>query len=178
MNIGLCLSGGGIKGAAHIGVIKALEEKGIKISMISGTSSGSIVASLYAMGYSTDDIYIIFKKYAKKIRYVDFKNILKLIFGIFFKNKIIINGLTSGKNLEKIIDEKCNESNLYNISDIKIPLFISSVNLQDGNTYVFSNNNCARNSSNIIINDIPLSKAVRASCSFPRNFRTFKMESI
>ena len=48
MSFGLCLSGGGVKGAAHIGVLKALEENNIKIDYISGTSSGSIVATLYA----------------------------------------------------------------------------------------------------------------------------------
>ena len=63
MELGLALSGGGVKGAAHIGVIKALEEAGIKISSISGTSSGSIVAVLYACGYSSNEIYYIFKKY-------------------------------------------------------------------------------------------------------------------
>ena len=48
MKLGLALSGGGIKGAAHIGVLKAFEEKDIHIEYISVTSSGSIVASLYA----------------------------------------------------------------------------------------------------------------------------------
>lgn len=48
MRIGLALSGGGAKGAAHIGVLQALKEEGIPIDYISGTSSGSIIASLYA----------------------------------------------------------------------------------------------------------------------------------
>ena len=46
MGIGLALAGGGVKGASHIGVIKALQENGIEISYIGGTSIGSIVASL------------------------------------------------------------------------------------------------------------------------------------
>lgn len=49
MKNGLCLAGGGVKGAAHIGVIKALEEEKINFDYISGTSSGSIVACLYAV---------------------------------------------------------------------------------------------------------------------------------
>ena len=82
MGIGLALSGGGVKCAAHIGVLKALEEEKIKIDYIAGTSSGSIVSTLYAAGFSPDDIYYIFKKYCKKIKYVDIKNIFKLFFGL------------------------------------------------------------------------------------------------
>ena len=52
MKVGICFAGGGVKGAAHIGVLKALEEEKIKFDYISGTSSGSIVATLYACGYS------------------------------------------------------------------------------------------------------------------------------
>ena len=48
MKLGLSLSGGGVKGAAHIGALKAFEERKINIDYISGTSSGSIVSSLYA----------------------------------------------------------------------------------------------------------------------------------
>ena len=54
--VGLVLSGGGAKGAAHIGVIKALEENNIPIDYITGTSMGAIVGSLYAMGYSPEDM--------------------------------------------------------------------------------------------------------------------------
>jgi NTE family protein len=54
--VGLVLSGGGSKGLAHIGVIKALEESGIPIDYIGGTSMGAIVGSCYAMGMTTDEI--------------------------------------------------------------------------------------------------------------------------
>ncbi len=54
--IGLVLSGGGARGFAHIGVIKVLEEEGIKVDYIGGTSMGSIIGGLYAMGYSIDSI--------------------------------------------------------------------------------------------------------------------------
>jgi len=54
--VGLVLSGGGAKGAAHIGVIKALEENNIPIDYISGTSIGAIIGSLYAMGYTPDEM--------------------------------------------------------------------------------------------------------------------------
>jgi NTE family protein len=54
--IGLALSGGGARGGAHIGVLKALEELQVPIDYIAGTSMGAIVGSLYASGYSPDEI--------------------------------------------------------------------------------------------------------------------------
>lgn len=65
--LGLALSGGGIRGIAHAGVLKALEENKIPIEVIGGTSSGSIISTLYAMGYSPYYIYILFKRYAKEL---------------------------------------------------------------------------------------------------------------
>lgn len=59
--VSLVLSGGGAKGCAHIGVIKALEDNGIPIDNVSGTSIGAIIGGLYAMGYSPDEMVQIFK---------------------------------------------------------------------------------------------------------------------
>ncbi|MDZ7807394.1 MAG: patatin-like phospholipase family protein [Gracilimonas sp.] len=56
LKIGLALSGGGAKGFAHIGVLKVLEEAGIKVDMITGTSMGAMVGGLYAIGYNTDEL--------------------------------------------------------------------------------------------------------------------------
>ena len=54
--VGLVLSGGGAKGMAHIGVIRALEENNIPIDYVAGTSMGAVIGSLYAMGYSPDEM--------------------------------------------------------------------------------------------------------------------------
>lgn len=54
--VGLVLSGGGAKGMTHIGIIRALEENNIPIDYITGTSMGAIIGSLYAMGYSADEM--------------------------------------------------------------------------------------------------------------------------
>ena len=59
--VGLVLSGGGAKGLSHIGVIKALEENGIPIDYIAGTSMGAIVAGLYVAGYSVEEMEQLFK---------------------------------------------------------------------------------------------------------------------
>lgn len=57
--IGLTLSGGGAKGLAHIGILKALDSAGLKVDYITGTSMGSIIGALYAAGYSADSIEYI-----------------------------------------------------------------------------------------------------------------------
>lgn len=59
--VGLVLSGGGAKGMTHIGIIRALEENNIPIDYIAGTSMGAIIGSLYAMGYSPDDMVELLK---------------------------------------------------------------------------------------------------------------------
>ncbi len=59
--VGLVLSGGGVKGFAHIGVIKALEENHIPIDYITGTSIGAIIGSLYASGYTPEEMYELFQ---------------------------------------------------------------------------------------------------------------------
>ena len=159
-----------------------MEEENIKINYISGTSSGSIVASLYAMGYRPEEIYNLFKKYSKKIKYVDFKNILKFIYGIFVKRKIIINGLNSGNIIEDLINEECMKKNIKNINEIKMPLIIPSVDLYSGNIYCFTSK--TQNKRNTItdkmiyINDISVGKAVRASCSYPVVFSPCKYKNI
>lgn len=56
MKVGLVLSGGGARGVCHLGVIKALEEFGVKFDYISGTSVGSVVGCLYSYGYAPDEI--------------------------------------------------------------------------------------------------------------------------
>ena len=58
--VGLVLSGGGAKGLAHIGVLRALEENDIPIDYVTGTSMGSIIGALYALGYTADDMSELF----------------------------------------------------------------------------------------------------------------------
>lgn len=180
MKLGLCLSGGGVKGAAHIGVLKAFEEENIKFEYFSGTSSGSIVATLYAAGFSSDEIYKLFKKYCKEIKYVDYKNILKAIYGLIFKRKIIIDGLTDGNKISKIVNEACISKNIKNVNDIKNNLIIPAINLYNGEIYIFSSvKNRSTYSNNMkYIYDINIGKAVQASCSYPGIFSPCKYNNI
>ena len=177
---GLCFSGGGIKASAHIGALKALEEKNIKFDCVSGASSGSIIATLYALGYSSDEMWEMFQKYYKKIKYAEWKQILKLILGLLFKGEIVIDGLNSGKSIEKIINEICKRKHITNISQIKMPLFISMVDLQTGTVYIATSNEKRIQllDDTKYITDIPVSTAVKASCSFPVVFSPCKFGNI
>ena len=62
MTLGLVLSGGGMRGAAHIGVLRALDEQGIEVTHVAGSSSGAIVGALYAYGYDWVDILDFFRR--------------------------------------------------------------------------------------------------------------------
>lgn len=172
MKLGLCLSGGGVKGAAHIGVIKALEEAGIKPDCISGTSSGSIVASLYAMGYTPEEMLCLFKCYGKDISKIDFFIIVKMVLGLIFTGKIYVEGLNNGNKLGKLIQKQACKKHINLIKDIKMPLVIPTVNLGDGSIYLFSSQKTNRGySDNVnVVNNVEIGKAVQASCAFPGVF--------
>jgi len=62
LKVGLVLSGGGAKGLAHIGALKVIENSGVQIDYIAGTSMGAIVGALYASGYSADELLVLFKQ--------------------------------------------------------------------------------------------------------------------
>ena len=166
---GLCFCGGGIKAAAHIGALKAFEEEKIKFDCVSGASSGSIIATMYALGYNSDEMWKMFKDFSPKIKYYQWRQILKLIIGLILKREIIIDGLNSGKIIEKIIEDICLKKKIENINDINMPLLISMVDMQTGSVYIASSKKVRStlldNTKYII--DIPIGKAVSASCSFP-----------
>lgn len=168
MKLGLALSGGGIRGIAHAGVLKALDESNIKIDIIGGTSSGSIISTLYAMGYSPYYIYILFKRYAKEL--VNNNSISMLTnFSSFFTNKKVhFSGFYSGEEIEKEFNEVALRKGIRKISDIKMPIVIPTVDLQDSKEYIFTNNIPTKKvTEDNYITDISIGKAIRASSSFP-----------
>lgn len=128
------------------------------------------------MGFNYKEILILFKKYSKKIKYIDGKNILKLIYGILIKRKIIIDGLNSGKIIEEIVNEVAGQKNIKKIKDIKMPLLIPSVDIHNGEIYCFCSKSIrSKLSDNIIFdNNIEIGKAVRSSCSYPVVFSPCK----
>ncbi len=172
MKLGVALSGGGIRGIAHAGALKALEDNGIKIDIIGGTSSGSLIASLYAMGYSPYYIYILFKRYAKEIVEMNSTPIISGIGNFMMNKKVSISGLKTGESIEKAYDHIAIRKGIRQIGDItKMPLVIPTVDVKLSKEYIFTNQipKESKNQSQYIT-DISIGKAVRASSSFPGIF--------
>ena len=164
MKLGLAMSGGGIKGAAHIGVIQALQEENIKVDIVGGTSIGSIVAALYAMEYTPKEMLKLFNYFSKLI----FKNSAmytdprgkKLL-------SIQAGGLYSGENIAFAIEEAGKYKNIKKLQDLKIPIVIPAVDLRDSEKYVFTN---MEKINDKYLNKADISIAVRASSSYPAIF--------
>ncbi len=117
--IGLVLSGGGSRGFAHLGVIKALNEAGITPNVVSGTSAGALVGAMYCAGYSPDFIAELIKQK-----------------GIFGNLKFAFNrlGLFSMEKVEKLFLEYIPHNNFLNL---KIPLYVSTMDLKRGEVKYF-----------------------------------------
>ena len=171
MKLGIALSGGGIRGIAHAGVLKALEENNIKIDIIGGTSSGSMIAMLYACGYSPYNIYTLFKKYSNEIAKVNVKPLVK---SFMLNKKITLKGLKTGNSIEEVFNNVINKQGIYKMYDIRMPVVIPTVDLIDCNEYIFTNN--PPNLQEKYITDISVGKAIRASSSFSAVFSPCEYE--
>lgn len=174
MLLGIALSGGGIRGIAHAGVLKALEENNIKIDIIGGASSGSMVSVLYAMGYSPDEIYSLFKKYAKEIATINSGPIISGITNYMRNKSIRIKGLKSNQRLEEVCDKLANKKGIKNLGEIKMPIVIPTVDLISEKEYIFTNN--LPKEEERYITNISVGKAVRASSSFSAVFCPFEYD--
>ncbi len=171
MKLGLSLSGGGVRGAAQIGAIKALQENNIKIDAVAGTSAGSIIAAALGMGYTTEEMIKLFNYFSKSVMGIGPKNIYS---GIKEKRGIKLGGLTSSLNLEKAIQEIGELKGVKNINDIKIPIAITTTDLIQNKEIVFTNNQEA--TGDYYIKDIEIGKAVRASSTFPGMYSPFEYQ--
>ena len=116
---GYVLSGGGARGIAHLGVIKALEEEGVRPSGISGTSAGAIVGALYSYGHPPLKILEIIKK-------------TKLLFAV--RPSLSFTGLLKMDALKDVLKEYLPIS----FEPLKIPLTVSATDLRKGSTTYFS----------------------------------------
>ncbi len=112
--IGISLSGGGSRGIMHIGILKALDEAGVKISMVSGTSAGAIVGALYCSGYSPDSIMDIIRE-TKLISYV--------------RPAVSFSGLLNLETVESKFQKYLKE---HTFESLETPLVIAATNIVRG----------------------------------------------
>lgn len=171
MSLGLALAGGGLKGLAHIGVFKALEELGIKPDFLSGTSSGSIFASFYAMGFSPEEIKEKTVEYYKMLTTIQKRPILKAGVTYISTGTARLEGLIPGENIENLVKVASKDKNIENMNQVEIPYAIATVDTISTKECIFLSKNMELKNDDIdYIYDAPIAIATRASMSFPGIF--------
>jgi len=123
---GLVLSGGGARGFAHLGVLEALNEEGIFPDVISGTSAGALVGVLYADGFTPREIMKMMNSTSRLH---------------FVRPTVPREGLLQISGIEKILSEKLRAKKF---EDLKIPLFVTATDLNNGKIEYFSKGDLLR----------------------------------
>ncbi len=159
--IGLVLGGGGAKGAAEIGVLKALEEVGLEFDYIAGTSIGSIIGALYSCGYRAPQIEELFLS----------QSWLSLLTGMGYpKSKSDINhqgkisgiGLSTGDQLVDLFDSLTCQYDTLNFDSMPIPFRCVATDIHNQEAIVLKSGN--------------LGMALRASMSIPGMFKPVELD--
>ena len=177
--IGLALGGGFLRGVAHIGVLKVLEKHGLKPDLVAGTSAGSIVASLYAAGWSIkkmEKLALSLRPYQIYDRWSTVCNLFSIMgsvaadclrFSWPFTTPL---GVMKGKRLDCFLR--------YHLGDIdfkqlKFTLAITAVDINSGSKVIFVHQPLFRSMHNqdiIFMRDVKVDQAVRASTAVPGVF--------
>ncbi len=117
--LGIALSGGGVKGFAHVGALKALCEVGIKPNIIAGTSAGALAGALFADGYLPEDILTLFEDKGFK-HFADFS--------------VWKGGLFKSDKFELFLNKHLHAKSF---EDLQIPLKVITTNIENGKTVIF-----------------------------------------
>ena len=178
--IGLALGGGGARGAAHIGVIRVLEELHIPIDYVAGTSMGSIIGGLYSCGYTPDQMEKLIgsihwdtlfqdaperKDQSFRQKEDDFEHLMPFEFGLNFKKGglLLPPGLIAGSKLGYVLETAtlpC--SSVTNFDQLRIPFRAVATDIQTGMPYVMGKGN--------------LAKVIRASMAIPAIFTPVEID--
>lgn len=174
--IGLCLSGGGAKGLAHIGILKLIDSLGIKIDYITGTSMGSVIGGLYAAGYTgnqidslarTADWEIILNQYvpADNINMDEKDEYNKYIVEIpFVKGHFNFTGVIDGQSLQELLTRlTMHVNNIKDFNKLPIPYKCMAVDILTMKPIEIDSGN--------------LALAMRSSMSIPTIFRPIKWDN-
>jgi NTE family protein len=175
--LGLVLSGGGAKGIIHVGILKALEEEGIRPDFITGTSMGSIIGGLYAIGYTADQLDTIvrsinwdmvlsnniplnFISYEEK----EYYNRYLLEFPVENWKLKLPSGMIEGQTLNEVLNHYTWPANKYRtFADFPIPFRCIATDVCTGKAIVFKEGS--------------LSVAIRASMAIPTAFTAVDLDS-
>lgn len=145
--IGLALSAGGVRGFAHVGVLEVFDNAGLPVNVMSGTSMGAVVGSLYGAGLPIPKLWELSEHMHMGNITADY-NVMGLLRLLFFQK------LPTSSNLEKFLNEQIGE---MTFEDMKIPFTTAAMDVKTGERVVF--------------NSGPLSIAVRASMNLPGVFQ-------
>lgn len=182
--VGLVMSGGGARGLAHIGVIKALEENDIPIDYVAGTSMGAIVGALYAMGYAPDEMIAVMKSDDFQRWYTGTMDNEQMYY--FKKNREMPDLLSIHFDLKDSLRIVAPAANIVNAT----PMNLGFLEIFAGCTAACKNDfdslmipfRCVAsdvyNKKEVVLSKGDLGDAVRASMSYPFFFRPIKLDSV
>jgi NTE family protein len=167
VKVGLVLSGGGAKGFAHIGVLKVLEEAGVRVDYIGGTSMGAIIGALYASGYSARELDSIVRQYnftelmqdylprrSKSIYQKENTEKYALTLPISQGNVGLPKALSKGQNVFNLLSKLTEHvHDIDDFSKLPIPFFCIATDLENG--------------QQVLLEKGFLPEAIKASGAFP-----------
>lgn len=149
--VALVLGGGGLKGFAHIGVLRALEERGVRPVLVAGTSIGALIAAAYVRGRTVDEL----ERHALSLRKPDLFRVNHL--GMVMK-RMLSPALYLEQPLQEIVDRLVPDGTFR---DLAIPLLVNTVDLERGSQVVWGLPG---------LKDVRVADAVYASCALPGFF--------
>ena len=171
--LGLALGGGGIKGVAYIGAFKALRELGINVDFLSGTSSGSIFATLFALNYTTEEMIKKVKDNYKYLTVIDKRKIVLGLYSFIRTRTVDIKGIMNDESVSKLIKSIGDEKDVSNMNQIKIPYAVCTVDTISTKECIFLSNEIKNKQNDIdYLYDVDIETAVRSSMAFPGIFST------
>ena len=160
--IGLACVGGGAKSVANIGVIKALQEENIELSAISGTSMGSFVALMYALGLPPEEMLEKFKHYSSDFTHFSFKE--KLFAPISLLKDC---GLKNSYSINQFAQILLTDPSIKNMKDLDMPIFMPAMDVTNKKTIYYSSREL--NGEECYL-DRPIAEAIQSSAALPLLF--------
>lgn len=175
--VGLVLSGGGAKGLAHIGALKVIEESGVRLDYIAGTSMGAIIGGLYASGFTARQLDSIFNEtnFDKLIQdklpraaktFQERNESERYAFSFPFDNfnLSLPTGISKGQNIYNLLAQLTQHVKTKDFSQLKIPFFCIATNIETGEEVLLQHGN--------------LAQAISASGAIPTLFRPVDINGV